>query len=155
MKMQLRKNITLSPQAKGMLNLMGIQGFFWFAWAFANYQTVYLQNIGMTSSDIGVLNAVCSVVGIFASAIWGMISDKINSIKKTGKLMIVHEDTYTGGWGAQLASYIAEHAITDLDAPIVRVATPDIPIPFCPTLESAVIPSAARIAEEARKLAKL
>ncbi len=83
MKMQLRKNITLSPQAKGMLNLMGIQGFFWFAWAFANYQTVYLQNIGMTSSDIGVLNAVCSVVGIFASAIWGMISDKINSIKKT------------------------------------------------------------------------
>ena len=83
MKMQLRKNFSLSPQAKAMLNLMGVQGFFWFAWAFANYQTVYLQNNGMTSSDIGVLNAVCSVVGIFASATWGMISDKINSIKKT------------------------------------------------------------------------
>ena len=81
--MQLRKNFSLSPQAKGMLNLMGIQGSFWFAWAFANYGTVYLQNCGMTSSDIGVLNSVCSVVGIFASAIWGMISDKINSIKKT------------------------------------------------------------------------
>lgn len=81
--MKFRKNITLSPQVKGMLNLMGVQGFFWFAWAFANYQTVYLQDNGMTSSDIGVLNSVCSVVGIFASAIWGMISDKINSIKKT------------------------------------------------------------------------
>ena len=79
----------------------------------------------------------------------------LESIKKTGKLMIVHEDTCTGGWGAQLASYVAEHAITSLDAPIVRVATPDIPIPFSPVLENYVIPSAERIAEEARKLAKL
>ncbi len=66
-----------------MINLMGVQGFFQFAWAFTNYQTVYLQDNGMTSSDIGILNAVCSIVGIFASAIWGVISDKINSIKKT------------------------------------------------------------------------
>ena len=89
MKMQLRKNISLTPQMRAMFNLMGVQGFFWFAWAFANYQTVYLQNNGMTSSDIGVLNAVCSVVGIFASAIWGMISDRINSIKKTFIIVLV------------------------------------------------------------------
>ena len=79
----------------------------------------------------------------------------LKSIEKTGKLMIVHEDTYTGGWGAQLASYVAEHAITSLDAPIVRVATPDIPIPFSPMLENHVIPSAKCIEEEARKLARL
>ena len=69
--------------------------------------------------------------------------------------MIVHEDNYNGGWGAQLASYVAEHAITSLDAPIVRVAAPDTPTPFSPKLESFVIPSVERITEEARKLAKL
>lgn len=79
----------------------------------------------------------------------------MSSVKKTGKLMIVHEDNYTGGWGAQLASYVAEHGIMDLDAPIVRLAAPDCPIPFSPPLESYVIPSAKNIAEAARKLARL
>ena len=79
----------------------------------------------------------------------------IRSVEKTGKLMIVHEDTYTNGWGAQLAAYIAENAITVLDAPISRVATPDVPIPFAPVLEEYVIPSTQRILEEARKLARL
>ena len=79
----------------------------------------------------------------------------LNSIAKTGKLMIVHEDHYNGGWGAQLGSYVAEHAIMSLDAPIVRVAAPDTPTPFSPKLESFVIPSVERIADEARKLAKL
>ena len=79
----------------------------------------------------------------------------LESIAKTGKLMIVHEDNYTGGWGAQLGSYVAEHAIMSLDAPIVRVAAPATPTPFSPTLESFVIPSVERIADEARKLAKL
>lgn len=79
----------------------------------------------------------------------------VASIKKTGKLMIVHEDTYTNGWGAQLAAYIAENAIMHLDASVVRVATPDCPIPFAPVLEEYLIPSAERIAEEARKLARL
>ena len=79
----------------------------------------------------------------------------LNSIAKTGKLMIVHEDHYNGGWGAQLGAYVAEHAITSLDAPIVRVAAYDTPIPFSPTLENFVVPSVERITEEARKLAKL
>lgn len=79
----------------------------------------------------------------------------LRSIKKTGKLMIVHEDHYNGGWGAQLASYVAEHAIMDLDAPIVRLASPDCPTPFSPPLESFVIPSAERIEAEARILARL
>ena len=50
---------------------------------------------------------------------------------------------------------MAEHAITSLDAPIVRVAAYDTPIPFSPTLENFVVPSVERITEEARKLAKL
>lgn len=74
---------------KSVLNLLGVQGFFWFAWAFGCYQTVYLQNNGMTSSQIGVLNAISSTVAIVAMAIWGMVSDKINSIKKTLLIAII------------------------------------------------------------------
>ena len=78
----------------------------------------------------------------------------VESLKKTGRLMIVHEDHYNCGWGAQLSSWIAENQIWLLDAPVCRVATPDVPIPFSPVLESYVIPSKERIVEEARKLMK-
>lgn len=81
--MRFRRNFAPSPQTRCMLNLLAIQGLFWFGWSFASYQTVYLQNNGMTTADIGVLNAVSSIVGIFASALWGLIADRINSIKKT------------------------------------------------------------------------
>lgn len=79
----------------------------------------------------------------------------VESLRRTGKLMIVHEDHYNCGWGAQLASYIAENEIFLLDAPICRIATPDVPIPFSPPLESEVIPSTDRILEAGRKLAEL
>ncbi|MCL2864108.1 MAG: alpha-ketoacid dehydrogenase subunit beta [Lachnospiraceae bacterium] len=77
------------------------------------------------------------------------------SVKKTGRLMIIHEDVYTNGWGAQLSSHFAEKCIYDLDAPIVRIATPDTSIPFAPNLENHVIPSKERIYDEIIKLAKL
>lgn len=76
----------------------------------------------------------------------------INSIKKTSRLMIVEEDNRRNGWGAEIAAQIAEDAIYYLDAPIKRVATYDVPIPFAPVMENFVVPSAQRIAEEARKL---
>lgn len=76
----------------------------------------------------------------------------INSIKKTSRLMIVEEDTRRNGWGAEVAAQIAEDAIFCLDAPIKRVATYDVPIPFSPVMENFVIPSAQRIVEEARIL---
>lgn len=76
----------------------------------------------------------------------------IKSVKKTGRLMIVHEDTYSNGWGAEISAYVAEHAIYYLDAPIVRVTTYDTPIPFSPVLEDHVIPSTQRIIESVRQL---
>jgi acetoin:2,6-dichlorophenolindophenol oxidoreductase subunit beta len=76
----------------------------------------------------------------------------INSIKKTSRLMIVEEDTRRNGWGAEIAAQIAEDAIYYLDAPVIRVATYDVPIPFAPVMENFVVPSAQRIADEARKL---
>jgi acetoin:2,6-dichlorophenolindophenol oxidoreductase subunit beta len=79
----------------------------------------------------------------------------INSIKKTSRLMIVEEDTRRNGWGAEVAAQIAEDAIYFLDAPVIRVATYDVPIPFAPVMENYVVPSAQRIVEEARKLMNL
>jgi acetoin:2,6-dichlorophenolindophenol oxidoreductase subunit beta len=76
----------------------------------------------------------------------------INSIKKTSRFMIVEEDTRRNGWGAEIAAQIAEDAIYYLDAPVKRVATYDVPIPFAPVMENFVVPSAQRIVEEARKL---
>lgn len=76
----------------------------------------------------------------------------ISSLKKTSRLMIVEEDTRRNGWGAEIAAQIAEDALYYLDAPIKRVATYDVPIPFAPLMENFVIPSAQRIVEEARKL---
>lgn len=78
----------------------------------------------------------------------------INSIKKTSRLMIVEEDTRRNGWGAEVAAQIAEEAIYYLDAPIKRVASYDVPVPFAPVMENFVVPSAQRIVEEARKLMK-
>jgi TPP-dependent pyruvate/acetoin dehydrogenase alpha subunit len=62
------------------------------------------------------------------------------SVQKTGRLVIVEESNERGGWGAQVAADVAWQALGYLDAPIRRLATPDVPIPFSPILEAAVIP---------------
>ena len=64
----------------------------------------------------------------------------INSVKKTGRIVIVSEDCKTAGVSAEIAAIVAEEAIDYLDAPIKRVAEPDTPIPFSPPLEQHVIP---------------
>ncbi len=65
----------------------------------------------------------------------------LSSVEKTGRLLIVEETNERGGWGTYVAAVVAEHAIGFLDAPIKRLATPNVPIPFSPTLESFVVPS--------------
>lgn len=76
------------------------------------------------------------------------------SLKKTGRLLIVHEDHKNNGWGAQLAAHIAEHNIYDLDAPIKIVAAYDTPVPFASPMENFVIPDTRRIADAVRELVK-
>ena len=75
------------------------------------------------------------------------------SLKKTGKLLIVHEDHQNNGWGAQVAAHVAEHNIFDLDAPVKIVAAYDTPVPFASPMENFVIPSTERIMDAARELA--
>ena len=68
----------------------------------------------------------------------------IESLKKTGRLIIVEEDNMTGGWGAEVAAVVAEEALDYLDAPVKRVSAYDTPIPFAPLLEDFVIPNEDR-----------
>jgi acetoin:2,6-dichlorophenolindophenol oxidoreductase subunit beta len=80
----------------------------------------------------------------------------IQSVKKTGKVLIVHEAVKTGGFGGELAAVIAEsEAFGYLDAPIQRLAGLDIPIPYNPTLEYHSVPHTENIIESARNLAQL
>lgn len=62
------------------------------------------------------------------------------TVKKTGKVLVLHEDTLTGGIGAEISAWISEHCFTDLDAPVMRVASLDTAIPFAPTLEKNFLP---------------
>jgi 2-oxoisovalerate dehydrogenase E1 component beta subunit len=74
--------------------------------------------------------------------------------KKTSKVILLHEDTLTGGIGGELSSIIAEHAFDYLDGPLIRIAAPDTPVPFSPPLEEAFLPNAHKVVEKARWLAK-
>lgn len=71
------------------------------------------------------------------------------SVRKTGRLLIVEEDNLTNGWGAEVAARMADTAFPWLDAPIKRVAAPDVPPPFAPVLEREYVPSEQRIVETA------
>ncbi|HVP41399.1 MAG TPA: alpha-ketoacid dehydrogenase subunit beta [Candidatus Krumholzibacteriaceae bacterium] len=74
------------------------------------------------------------------------------SVKKTGRIVIVSEDTKTAGVSAEIAAIVAEEAVDYLDAPIKRVAEPDTPIPFSPPLESFVIPDEKRIIKAVKEI---
>jgi pyruvate/2-oxoglutarate/acetoin dehydrogenase E1 component len=75
------------------------------------------------------------------------------SVKHTNKVLIVHEDTLTGGIGAELSAILAEDLFEYLDGPITRVAAPDVPFPYAPPLEEAYLPNAKKILMAARELA--
>ena len=76
----------------------------------------------------------------------------LNSIAKTGRLFTVEENPRLCGWGAEIASIVADEAFWDLDGPIVRITTPHIPLPAADHLEDLAIPSAARIVDKVRRV---
>jgi 2-oxoisovalerate dehydrogenase E1 component beta subunit len=78
----------------------------------------------------------------------------LESVRKTSKVLVLHEDTRTGGFGAEIAATIAEEAFEDLDAPVKRMAAPDTPVPFSPPLEKAFIPQVEDVAAGLRELAE-
>jgi 2-oxoisovalerate dehydrogenase E1 component beta subunit len=78
----------------------------------------------------------------------------ISSVKKTNKLLVVHEDTRTGGIAGEIAAVVCEEAFEDLDGPILRVTALDTPVPYSPPLEEHFLPNAEKVAAAARELAK-
>ena len=74
------------------------------------------------------------------------------SVRKTSKVVVLHEATRSCGVGAEVCSLIAEEAFEDLDGPVVRVTAPDVPIPFSPPLERAVLPQVDDVKEACREL---
>ena len=76
------------------------------------------------------------------------------SVKKTSKLLVVHEDTRTGGIAGEIAALVCSEAFEDLDGPILRVTSLDTPVPYSPPLEEHFLPNPQKVAAAARELAK-
>jgi 2-oxoisovalerate dehydrogenase E1 component beta subunit len=76
------------------------------------------------------------------------------SVERTSRLLVLHEDVRTGGFGAEIAATVAEEAFESLDAPIRRIAAPDTPVPFSPPLERRFIPQVDGVASALRDLAR-
>ncbi|MFH2068850.1 MAG: alpha-ketoacid dehydrogenase subunit beta [Candidatus Omnitrophota bacterium] len=74
------------------------------------------------------------------------------SVQKTGRLVIVHEDNYTGGWGAEIAARVSDEIFESLDAPVKRVAAPDTPPPFSTPMENFYVPDKERIKTAVRSI---
>ena len=75
------------------------------------------------------------------------------SVRKTSKAIVLHEDNKTGGVGAEIVALLAEDCFDSLDGPVMRIAAPDTPIPFSTPLEEFFLPKTSDIVTAARKLA--
>jgi 2-oxoisovalerate dehydrogenase E1 component beta subunit len=78
----------------------------------------------------------------------------LQSVKKTNKVLVVHEDTKTGGIAGEIAAILCEKAFGDLDGPLMRVASLDTPVPYAPTLEDYFLPNAQKVFAAAKELAR-
>jgi pyruvate/2-oxoglutarate/acetoin dehydrogenase E1 component len=78
----------------------------------------------------------------------------LRSVEKTSKALVLHEDTLTGGFGAEIAATIAAEGFENLDAPVQRIAAPDTPVPFSPPLEKAFIPQVEDVVAGVKELAE-
>ena len=77
----------------------------------------------------------------------------LKSVSKTNRVIIAHEDTLSFGWGAEVAALIADEGFSYLDAPIKRVCSSDVPMPFSPIMEKYVLPNEERLYKEIKNLA--
>jgi len=75
-----------------------------------------------------------------------------SSVKKTGKAIVIHEDTLTAGFGAEITSLIIDNCFEFLDGPVKRIGAEDVPIPYHPNLENAVMPDRVKIYKSLKQL---
>lgn len=74
------------------------------------------------------------------------------SVRRTGRLVVVEESPYTGGWGTEIAAHVAAAAFGELRAPVLRVTCPDVPVPFNPVLERRHLPSSEYVRDQVDEL---
>ena len=107
----------------------------------------------MCSSDLAEEGATVEVVDL--RTLLPLDRETVcESVKKTSKVLLVHEDTKTAGMAGELAVSITESVFEYLDGPILRVTAPDTPVPYSPPLEQAFLPNADKVLEKARWLWK-
>ena len=82
----LRRNLAEIPADHWRFS--GVEFLYWFAWAASGYLTVFLQSRGMCASEVGLIGALNSAVGIVAAPFWGMVSDRLRSVRKVLLLVI-------------------------------------------------------------------
>lgn len=100
---------------------------------------------------VDVVNEAVDVIDLRTIAPWDRAA-VLDSVRRTGRCLIVHEDTMTAGFGAEIAATVASDAFWQLDAPVQRIAIPDVPTPYHPSLMAAVVPSAETIEQRIREL---
>jgi acetoin:2,6-dichlorophenolindophenol oxidoreductase subunit beta len=93
----------------------------------------------------------CEVIDLQSLMPWDQ-ETILQSVWRTNNLVIVHQANRRGGFGAEIAASISESAFKELDNPVARVCALDAPIPFAPSLETYVLPSAARVVEAVKRL---
>ncbi len=108
-------------------------------------QVVVEQMLAKEGIDVEVVD-LRTLIPLDKDAIYG-------SVRKTSKVIMLHEDNKTGGIGAEIAALLAEECFDCLDGPILRIAPPDTPVPFSTPLEEYFLPKTSDIVSAARKLA--
>jgi 2-oxoisovalerate dehydrogenase E1 component len=104
------------------------------------------QAAAMASEDISI-----EVIDLRSISPWDK-ETVLSSVKKTGRLLVLHEANLTSGFGGEITAYVTETVFEHLDAPPVRVAAADTPVPFSPNLESEIFSANARLDSSLRSL---
>ncbi len=110
----------------------------------------YGMGVHWASDAMKDQNATADIIDLRTLLPWDKEAVQ-RSVKKTNKVIVVHEDCLTGGIGAEIAAWIGEHCFEWLDAPVIRVGSLDTPVPFAPALEADFLPQ-KRLAEKIDQL---
>ena len=111
-----------------------------------------VQKSLVAAEELGAEGCSVEVIDLRTVAPWDheLVSD---SVQRTGRLLVVHEDTLTAGFGAEVAAWVGQHCFWALDAPVTRVAATDTFVAYEPSLEEAILPQVSDITSAARTLA--
>ncbi|MCL5070195.1 MAG: hypothetical protein M1308_04775 [Actinobacteria bacterium] len=117
--------------------------------------SLLMMHFSMLSADMLSKEGIdCEIID--PRTLWPLDIDLIiNSVKKTGRIVIVEESSKQGGIGAEIAAQVSEKVIDYLLAPVIRIAAPNTPAPFAPVLEKFYIPQPERITETIRGMVSI